>query len=273
MRTWFISGGRSGVGKTYIAKQLCAVLPSSVYAKCGCGTPKRGKSPNLFANQEDLHAFIETCRGSYANAVIETNTFRNKRDGDITVFLEPRFTTTDVRKDADQLRRSADICVPPREEKEPNWRRVLEGILDDRELIDTLVDILAEQRRRLRSTALGVRSKIWFVNAEDEHIFGSGLAQLLVEVEHLGSLEAAAERLKMSGEGAREAIQTAEEYFGWQLILQTTGGDERVESKLTKTGKRVVALYLRLSEKAAEFVDSEFADALADGLSGIEESS
>ena len=259
------------MGKTYIAKQLCAVLSSSVYAKCGCGVPKRGKSPNFFARQEELHAFIEKCRGSYDNAVIESNTFDGKKDGDITIFLEARATATDVRADIDELKHNADICVPAGESRS-DWRTVLEGFLDDGELIDAVLDVLAEQGRRLRSAALGVRSKIWFVNAEDKHIFGSGLAQLLVEVEHLGSLEAAAERMKISGERAWDAIRTAEEHFGRELIRRDPGAEETAGATLTKTGKRMMALYLRLNEKAAAYVDTEFAEAFADGLGGKEES-
>jgi molybdate transport system regulatory protein len=149
---------------------------------------------------------------------------------------------------------------------------VLEEHLDSAALVDSVLDVLADQQRWLGSNWLGIRSKIWFVNAEGEHVFGAGLAQLLVEVEHLGSLEAAARQVNISYQRARNVVRNAEEQFGRRLIQPgaTGGGDEGLA--LTWAGKRMLAVYLRLSEKAAAYIDDTFAQAFDRELSELKES-
>ncbi|NIM20564.1 MAG: LysR family transcriptional regulator [Candidatus Latescibacteria bacterium] len=269
-RTWYISGARRGVGKTYLAKHLCAVLPTSIYVKCGRGRPRSGKSANYFRTKGELNAFIAKCDGSYENVVIEANTYTQRKPGNINIFLDARSTANDIRTDADNLKKNADICVSSGESRS-DWEAVLEAHVNNPALIDAVLDILSEQQRWISSSSLKVRSKIWFVNSEGDHVFGSGLAQLLVEVEHLGSLNAAAKRIKISNQNAKQAVEKAEKHFGHQLIHPGPGGDEAGGSKLTPAGKRMVALYIRLSEKTAAFVDEVFDEAIAEELGNIKE--
>lgn len=268
--SWIISGARRGVGKTHLAKHLCAVLPSSIYAKCGHGEPKRGKSEHFFNNEEDLEAFVDERCASYEHVVIEANTFNKNLRSDINIFLEARVTATDLRHDVEELRKNANICVC-RGESRATWKAVLDKHLNSPALIDSALDVLAEQQRWLSSSWLGIRSKIWFVNAEGKHVFGAGLAQLLVEVEHLGSLKAAAKRIKVSYRRARGVIKNAEDHFGQQLIQPGSYGAGDEGLTLTKAGKRLVAVYLRLNEKAAVFIDETFAEAFDRELSELKE--
>jgi molybdate transport system regulatory protein len=266
MRTWLISGACRGVGKTFLAKHLCAVLPSSVYAKFGHGKPRRGKSAHYFTSEKELRAFVDACRGSYDHMVIESNAFGRRNRGDIRIFLEASRRASDLRNDIRELRSKADLCVSA-EASRREWERVLKRHLDDPRLVSAVLDVLAEQQRWLSSSPLGVRSKIWFVNAESQHVIGSGLAQLLVEVEHLGSLQEAAKRMNIPYRRATVAIRKAEAHFGEKLIetksSRRTGGTKLV---LTPAGKRVLAFYLRLSEKVAAFADQAFKKAHGEAL-------
>jgi molybdate transport system regulatory protein len=265
---WTISGARRGVGKTYLAKHLCAVLPSSIYAKCGHGEPKRGKSDHFFNREEDLEAFVDEHSATCEHVVIEANTYNKNLGGDINIFLEARATATDLRPDVGELRKNANICVC-RGESRSKWKAELDKHLSNPALIGSALDVLAEQQRWLSSSWLGIRSKIWFVNAEGEHVFGAGLAQLLVEVEHLGSLEAAAQQISVSYQHARTAIQDAENHFGQRLIRS---GSEKAAGEgftLTKAGKKLVAVYLKLNEKAAVYIDDNFAEAFDRELSEL----
>ncbi len=269
-KVWIISGARRGVGKTYLAKHLCAVLPSSVYAKYGHGKPQRGKSEHFFTSEKALKTFIDQCRISHDHVVVEANAFGTVRRGDIRIFLEAGAAASDFRPDAEELRAEADICVGGRESR-VEWEKVLMRSLKSSTLVDAVVDVLAEQQRWLRRSVLGVRSKLWFVNEVGQHVFGTGLSQLLVEVEHLGTLKEAAIRLKIPYRRAQRAIHMAEEQFGYPLIQtdpEDAGGNK---IKLTKVSKRMLAVFLRLNEKAAAYIDKEFSRALGKELLKLKE--
>ena len=144
--TWLISGACRGVGKTYLAEHLGAVLPDSVYAKKGRGKIRSTKSANYFTNEKELMVFLNKCRRKYNHVVVEANTDNTITPGRIHIFLDARPGSEDIRRDAGQRRRSADICIGNGESGE-QWREVLEGRLDNAALVDTILDILVEQEQ------------------------------------------------------------------------------------------------------------------------------
>jgi molybdate transport system regulatory protein len=105
---------------------------------------------------------------------------------------------------------------------------------------------------------LAVRSKIWMINRSGDHVFGAGLASLIEDVEHLGSLSAAAENAGMSYRHAWGAIKDAEKHLGFALLVRSSGGIGGGGSQLTPHAKRLLALFCRLNESAAEIADREF---------------
>jgi molybdate transport system regulatory protein len=256
-QAWFISGARRGVGKTYLAKHLCAVLPSSIYIKYGHGKIKRGKSEHFVKTEKELKAFVNRCWDSYEHIVIEANVFEAIKQGSIKIFVAARAKATDLRRDAETLQEKADICVCSGKSR-ADWRKVLAEHLSESRLIETVLDIFSEQQRRLSREMLSVRSKVWLVNAEEQHIFGAGLAQLLVEVEHLGSLREAAKKANVSYQRAQKSIDKAEEQLGHKLIIQQEKDSGEKLCLLTHTGKQMLAAYLSINEKAASFVDETF---------------
>ena len=105
---------------------------------------------------------------------------------------------------------------------------------------------------------LGVRSKVWFVRG-GEHAFGPGLARLLTGVERHGSLRAAARAERMSYRHAWAEVRHAEEALGRPLILRRAGGAGGGGSALSDDGRRMLALFARVSKETAEHADSSFA--------------
>lgn len=258
MQLWIISGARRGVGKTVLAKRLGAVLPDSVYAKLGHGRARRDKSVNYCRNAEELEDFVRRSRSRCKHMVVESNSYSLGSQPGIRVFIDAVAGEADLREDAEELRRRADIEVSAADDGS-GWRRVLKRRLRDQRLAEAVCGILAEQRRRLSRHQLAVRSKVWLINEQDEHVFGSGLADLIEDVGHLGSLRAAAQRANMSYRHAWGAIQDAERNLGLKLLARSTGGAGGGGSQLTPAAKRVLGLFRRVSERAAASADTEFA--------------
>lgn len=87
------------------------------------------------------------------------------------------------------------------------------------------------------------RFKFWFVGEDEEYVFGLGTMSLLVEIERLGSISAAARELGMSNRYALERITIVEKRLGRQLVDRTRGGVGRGGAKLTAFGYELLAVY------------------------------
>jgi molybdate transport system regulatory protein len=87
------------------------------------------------------------------------------------------------------------------------------------------------------------RFKFWFVGEDEEYVFGLGTMSLLVEIERLGSISAAARELGMSYRYALERITIVEKRLGRQLVDRTRGGIGRGGAKLTAFGYELLADY------------------------------
>ena len=196
MMTWVICGAGRGVGKTHLAHKLCRVLPKVVYAKCGRGKAVASGQPNFFNTQKDLETFLESCRDSHEHAVVESNALARTGKGDVIIFLGPRDRMTDVRPDAEKLRRRAHLAVCPGVSVR-DWKKVLRKRLPDRQLREALRDLLVEQKQFLARRRPEVRSKVWFT-VGDMHVFAAGLARLLRGVERWGTLSHAAREARLA---------------------------------------------------------------------------
>jgi hypothetical protein len=148
MLTWVICGAGRGVGKTHLAQELCRVLPDSVYAKQGHGTPKPGKSPNLFHTEEELAHFVGGCAGRYAHVVVESNAWARQGRGDIIIFIEGVPEHTNYRPDVDLLRSRSHLRIGPNAPTH-EWQPMLQGKLSDRSLCDAVREVLIRHRDNL----------------------------------------------------------------------------------------------------------------------------
>jgi len=258
MTIWLIGGACSGVGKTFVAKRICAVLPNALYAKLGHGAPKSNKSANYFTSQQELARFIQEHKHDGGHLVIESNTYEAAGDNLIRIFIQAGRHAADIRDDAQSQEVAANVLISE-QAMTGDWLAVIKRHVKDEALARAICGIFAEQQRLLCSAKIAVRSKVWLINQDNELVFGAGLASLMEDVEHLGSLRAAAQNTGMSYRHAWGAIKAAEKHLGIQLLLPSTGGSGGGGSQLTAAGKQLMALYRRLSEAAAAAADHELA--------------
>ena len=254
---WVICGAGRGAGKTHLALRLCEALPNAVYAKLGCGRPKRGRPDNFFTKEAELASFVDNHRNAHEHIVVESNAWARKSAGDIIIFVDRVFGRTAVRGDADQLRSNAHIRVNPGADPR-HWKRALRGKVGDTALRDGVCDILADQKRFVSTPGLTVRSKVWFV-AGDEHAFGSGLTSLLENIDRLGTLTGAARAGKISYRRAWDLIKSAEKHLGRRIIIPQTGGAGGGGSILAPHGRRLLEVFKRVNQEVAAYADARFA--------------
>lgn len=259
---WVICGPGRGVGKTHLAERLCKVLPDSVYAKCGSGRRQAGKCENFFRTEDEVRAFLQSHRQARGHLVMESNALAREAGGDLVIFVAGRVAGGDVRRDAQALRRGADVVVD-RDQTRGQWSRALAGKLRDAALRRRVCDVLDEQRRRLRRADLAAQCKVWLVRGE-AYAFGSGLARLLEYVDRCGTLRAAAEAAQMSYRYAWDRIRRAEKHLGWRLIVRQSGGRGGGRSRLSDRGRRLLEVFNRCERDVSAFAERRFAE-LHDG--------
>lgn len=87
------------------------------------------------------------------------------------------------------------------------------------------------------------RFKLWFVDENDEYVFGHGTMRLLAEIDRLGSISAATRTLGMSYRYALERINVVEARLGRPLVERTRGGETGGGAKLTALGREILEDY------------------------------
>lgn len=85
--------------------------------------------------------------------------------------------------------------------------------------------------------------KIVFVDESREKFFGEGPYQLLLGVDRLHSLHAAAQSMHMAYSKAMKLLQRAEAALGYPLTTRSTGGASGGGSKLTAEGREWLEQY------------------------------
>jgi molybdate transport system regulatory protein len=86
-----------------------------------------------------------------------------------------------------------------------------------------------------------IRSKIWVEDANSKVVFGLGRYRILEAVQRLGSLNAAAQELRMSYRAIWARISATEERLGKPLLIRTPQG-----SRLTPLGESLLKQFHRL---------------------------
>jgi len=258
MLVWVVTGAKRKVGKTHLAKRLCAVLSNSIYAKLGHGHAKDGKSTNYFTNPNDLLMFIEEAAPKYAHAVVEATMRDYGGVKSIRIFIDSPCDPALRRSDADELRELADIRLEIGASSS-EWQRELERRPLSAEVVSAVLSVLSEHFRWLEHGDVAVHSKVWLVNQDREHVFGPGIADLLTEIEHLGSLKAAALKTGISYRHAWGSIRCAEKHFNIKLISATPGGAGGGKSVITDDARRVLKRFRLLSERVSDYANSLFA--------------
>ncbi len=94
----------------------------------------------------------------------------------------------------------------------------------------------------------GIRLRLVF---EPDVAFGPGKADLLENIAETGSIAAAGRRMGMSYKRAWMLAESLNATFHAPLVESSRGGTQGGGARLTEAGRKVLALYRKLEEKAA----------------------
>jgi molybdate transport system regulatory protein len=108
-----------------------------------------------------------------------------------------------------------------------------------------------------------IRSKIWVEDANGKVVFGLGRYRILEAVQRLGSLQAAAQELKMSYRAIWARITATEARLGKPLLIREPKG-----SRLTPLGKTLLKQFHRLLKVVESESDTVYDDLMAAYLDG-----
>jgi molybdate transport system regulatory protein len=108
-----------------------------------------------------------------------------------------------------------------------------------------------------------IRSKIWVEDANGKVVFGLGRYRILEAVQRLGSLQAAAQELKMSYRAIWARIRATEERLGKPLLVRDPQG-----SRLTPLGETLLKQFHRLLKIVETESDDVYEDLMAAYLNG-----
>jgi molybdate transport system regulatory protein len=108
-----------------------------------------------------------------------------------------------------------------------------------------------------------IRSKIWVEDANGKVVFGLGRYRILEAVQRLGSLQAAAQELKMSYRAIWARISATEARLGKPLLIREPKG-----SRLTPLGKTLLKQFHRLLKVVESESDTVYDDLMAAYLDG-----
>jgi len=103
-----------------------------------------------------------------------------------------------------------------------------------------------------------LRTKIWINDDHDQVIFGSGRERMLETIQRTGSMNKAAQELKMSYRGLWGRIKSTEDRLGEKILTTHAGGGEKGGSVLTPAGENLLKAYKQLREKILAMADTEF---------------
>lgn len=98
--------------------------------------------------------------------------------------------------------------------------------------------------------------KLW-IEEGGRHIIGTGTAKLLSFIDELGSIRAAASRMKMSYRKAWGAIRTLERNLDFKLIERAIGGSRGGGSVLTPEGQLLLQQYTALDRSIMRFSEQK----------------
>ena len=109
-----------------------------------------------------------------------------------------------------------------------------------------------------------IRMDLRLCTDEGERFFGEGPYRLLLGVEELGSLRAAAKRMGMAYTKAFVIIKRAEAEFGFALTRRTIGGKGGGSSRLTDDAKELIKRYEAYRAACAAMADSLYLEYFQD---------
>lgn len=114
-----------------------------------------------------------------------------------------------------------------------------------------------------KESTFRIRSKIWVEDADGKVVFGLGRCRILEAVQRLGSLQAAAQELKMSYRAIWGRISATEKRLGKPLLIREPQG-----SRLTPLGETLLKQFQRLLKIVETESNGVYNDLMAAYLDG-----
>jgi molybdate transport system regulatory protein len=112
-----------------------------------------------------------------------------------------------------------------------------------------------DQEKYDKYSNISLHYKFWMTTNEGEHAIGDGRLQLLMTINELGSLRAAAEKLGISYRKAWGDLNVTEELLGFPLIEKKRGGKDGGTTTLTKDGKILIEAYAAFRAEFQETIN------------------
>jgi len=103
-----------------------------------------------------------------------------------------------------------------------------------------------------------IRTKIWISDDHEQVIFGNGRVRILETIQRLGSMNKAAQELKMSYRALWGRIKSTEDRLGRKILVTHAGGGRHGGSSLTPDGKNLLKAYKQLRNEVVALADKEF---------------
>lgn len=95
-----------------------------------------------------------------------------------------------------------------------------------------------------------------FINYQKKGFIGKGRIQLLEYIKEYGSLNKAAQQMKMSYKSAWDTIHSMNSLSESPLVEFKTGGKGGGGANLTQEGKKWIQLYRTMEEKSRDFFEN-----------------
>ncbi len=106
------------------------------------------------------------------------------------------------------------------------------------------------------------RSKIWLEDSEGNVVFGLGRYKIFKTIKALGSLNAAAKKLRMGYPAIWSRIHATEKRLGQRLVIKKTGGVNGGGSELTPLAEDLLDQFDRISACIEQKTDLLFEESL-----------
>ncbi len=102
-----------------------------------------------------------------------------------------------------------------------------------------------------------VKSKVW-LEKNGKLVFGRGKCLILKAIGQTGSINRAAQQLKMSYRHAWSYIRSAEKRFGKTLIIKTRGGKSGGGALLTEEAKDLLKRFEIFEQQVQRYADKQY---------------
>jgi molybdate transport system regulatory protein len=103
------------------------------------------------------------------------------------------------------------------------------------------------------SKPIAIQGRVW-LTLGGKSLLGRGRVELLLHIEASGSISKAAKAMKMSYKAAWDAVDAMNNALETPVVESATGGAKGGGSRLTESGKRLIAEYQSLADRHREWL-------------------